>query len=108
MYAFRITWSELVFDACRRHYDQEGLGRRAYKNLKNFCLMIINLRVILKLVKLIPKGPFIFQQGGGGMPKILGVKEGRPKIPSSFAVMASVSNAKSLPKTCQNAKSMRF
>ena len=28
------------------------------------------------------------------MPKILGVKEGRPKIPSSFAVMASVSNAK--------------
>ena len=42
------------------------------------------------------------------MPKILGVKEGRPKIPSSFAVMASVSNAKSLPKTCQNTKSMRF
>ena len=42
------------------------------------------------------------------MRKILGVKEGRPKIPSSFAVMASVSNAKSLPKTCKNAKSMRF
>ena len=105
MYAFRITWSELVFEACRRHYDQEGLGRRAYKNLKNFCLMIINLRVR----KINSKGTVhISTGGGGGMPKILGVKEGRPKIPSSFAVMASVSNAKSLPKTCQNAKSMRF
>ena len=106
MYAFRITWSELVFEACRRHYDQEGLGRRAYKNLKNFCLMIINLRVIKinskRTVHISTGG------GGGGRPKKLGVKEGRPKIPSSFAVMASVTNAKSLPETCQNAKSMRF
>ena len=105
MYAFRITRSELVFEACRRHYDQEGLGRRAYENLENFCLMINNLRVI----KINSKGTVHIQGGGGGgMPKILGVKEGRPKIPSSFAVMASVSNAKSLPKTCQNTKSMRF
>ena len=67
--------------------------------------MIINLRVR----KINSKGTVhISTGGGGGMPKILGVKEGRPKIPSSFAVMASVSNAKSLPKTCQNAKSMRF
>lgn len=105
MYAFRITRSELVFEACRRHYDQEGLGRRAYENLENFCLMINNLRVI----KINSKGTVhISKGGGGGMQKILGVKGGRPKIPSSFAVMASVSNAKSLPKTCQNTKSMRF
>ena len=66
--------------------------------------MIINLRVR----KINSKGTVHISTVGGGMTKIFGVKEGRPKIPSSFAVMASVSNAKSLPKTCQNAKSMRF
>ena len=110
VYAFRITWSELVFESSpslssRRHYDQEGLGRRPYKNLENFFLMINNLRVII----INSKGTVHISRGGGGggMRKILGVKEGRPKIPPSFAVMASVSNAKSLPKTCKNAKSMR-
>ena len=78
VYVFHITWSGLVFQASpnlssRRNYDQEGLGRRPYKNLENFCLMINNLRVM------------------GGSEKILGVEEGRPKIPSSFAVMVSVS-----------------
>ena len=94
MYAFRITWSELFFQASpnlssRRHYDQEGLGRRLYKNLENFCLMINNLRVMI----INSKGTVhnISRGGGGECKKILDVKEGRPKIPSSFAVMASVS-----------------
>ena len=118
MYAFRITWSELVFEASpslssRRHYDQEGLGRRPYKNLENFCLMINNLRITLHNNNSFQRDRTYFKGGGGGgraCETILGVKEGRPKIPSSFAVMASVSNAestKNLPE-CQNHAFLTF
>ena len=100
VYAFHITWSGLVFQASpnlssRRNYDQEGLGRRPYKNLENFCLMINNLRLIIINSK---RNNSYFKAGGGGgggggrgSEKILGVEGGRPKIPSSFAVMVSVS-----------------
>ena len=110
VYAFHITWSGLVFQASpnlssRRNYVQEGLGRRPYKNLENFCLMINNLRLIIINSK---RNNSYFKAGGGGggggggerkggggggsgSEKILGVEGGRPKIPSSFAVMVSVS-----------------
>ena len=68
VYAFHITWSGLVFQASpnlssRRNYDQEGLGRRPYKNLENFCLMINNLRVIIINSK---RSNSYFKAGGRG------------------------------------------
>ena len=68
VYAFHITWSGLVFQASpnlssRRNYDQEGLGRRPYKNLENFCLMINNLRLIIINSK---RNNSYFKAGGGG------------------------------------------
>ena len=82
MYAFRITRAELVFEACRRHYDQGGLGRRAYKNLENFCLMINNLRVI----KINSKGTVHISRGGGGggHAKNIGGKGGSPENSFKF------------------------
>ena len=88
VYAFHITWSGLVFQASpnlssRRNYDQEGLGRRPYKNLENFCLMINNLRLIIINSK---RNNSYFKAGGGGgrERKNIGCRGGSPKNSFKF------------------------